>query len=181
MSSPQVDISGVTLRDHRPMLKSRAPWPGPLLRSWRSTLVSRRAPLLAASLLFILSGCASTRATPLPPARTVVSGSVSYLERIALTPEAVLHVEVVRREPGEDMPRVVGEQTLRSPGQVPIAFALTLTEPFNAEAGYAVRASITDGERLFTSRAAVPVLTWGNPSEDVNVRVNISAGRRPAR
>ena len=160
--------------------------------------MSRRNTLWVGSLVFVLSGCAATRATtppaateapsvpqptavPPPPARIQVSGSVLYVERIALTPEAVVHVEVVRRGSGEGQSRVVGSQTIPSPGQVPIEFSLTLNEPLEPEAGYVLRASITDGERLFSSREMVPVLTWGNPSSEVMVKVSPSAGRRPAR
>ena len=149
--------------------------------------MNRRHALWVGSLVFVLSGCATTRtapppaaeaAPPPPPARTGVSGSVSYLERMALTPEAVVHVEVVRQGPA---PRVVGEQTLQSPGQVPIAFSLTLTEPLDTEADYVLRASITDGGRQLSSREAVPVLTRGHPSEGVRVRVSHSEGREPSR
>lgn len=167
--------------------------------------MSRRNTLWVGSLVLVLSGCAATRATtpsssapaeapsvppapepqpiavPPPPARTTVSGSVTYLERIALTPEAVVRVEVVRQGPAQGQARVVGEQTIPSPGQVPIAFSLALTEPLDTEVGYVVRASITDGERLMSSREDVPVLTRGNPAENVSVRVSSAAGRRAPR
>ena len=152
--------------------------------------MNRRHALWVGSLVFVLSGCATTRtapppaaeaAPPPPPARTGVSGSVSYLERMALTPEAVVHVEVVRQGPAEGASRVVGEQTLRTPGQVPIDFTLTLTEPLDPEADYVLRASITDGARQLSSGEAVPVLTRGHPSEGVRVRVSGSAGRAPPR
>jgi putative lipoprotein len=160
--------------------------------------VLRRNALVSGGLaLFILSGCASAPPvppgpdtssvppapfprpiveTPSPPSRTVVSGSVSYLERIALTPQAVVRVEVVREGPGEGPARVVGEQTLREPGQVPIAFSVPLSETLEPSAAYVVRASITDGERVLASREPVPVLTQGHPAEGVRVRVSGAAG-----
>ncbi|MET0404427.1 MAG: YbaY family lipoprotein [Cystobacter sp.] len=162
----------------------------------------RRNPFIAGSLaLFILSGCASTPpvapgpdvppvlpapapqpivTAPPPPSLTELSGSVSYRERIALTPEAVVHVEVVREGPGEGQTRVVGEQTIREPGQVPIPFSVTLSETLDPNATYLVRARITDGELHFVSREPVPVLTQGNPARDVSVRVGSAAGQRQA-
>ncbi|HYH99580.1 YbaY family lipoprotein, partial [Hyalangium sp.] len=39
------------------------------------------------------------------------------------------------------------------------------------EATYIVNARITDGGRVFSTRAPIPVLTQGNPSADVQVLV----------
>jgi putative lipoprotein len=110
------------------------------------------------------------REDPTPPAQTQVTGTVFYMERIALTPEAVVHVEVVEVGSGS----VIGEQTLRAPGQVPIRFSVPVpSERIRPEAQYAVRARITDGGRLFTTSEPVPVLTQGHPSQDVQVRVRL--------
>ncbi|WNG17902.1 YbaY family lipoprotein [Cystobacter fuscus] len=138
--------------------------------------------------LATLGGCASSTLAPPPapttdtaPSRTVqVTGSVFYLERIALTPEAVVQVDVVRGTPGkEDEGERVGGQTLRDAGQVPISFAVELApEHIHPEASYFIRARITDGERVLSSREPVFVLTQGHPSRDVRVRVSTAGGGR---
>lgn len=133
----------------------------------------------------VLAGCAGK--TPEPAAATEaptgleqaaerpaqelrVTGSAFYVERIALTPDAVLQVEVV--EESAEGPVVVGEQTVRSPGQVPLPFSVTVpAQRVRPEASYSLRAHITDGERRFSTPEPVPVLTQGHPSTDVRVRL----------
>ncbi|QRK10856.1 YbaY family lipoprotein [Archangium violaceum] len=108
------------------------------------------------------------------PAETQVTGSVTYRERIALTPDAVVQVEVVESSPGEGSETVVGEQTLQSPGQVPIRFSVTVpSERIRPGATYVVRARITDAGRVYTTPTPVPVLTQGHSSQDVTVRVRV--------
>jgi putative lipoprotein len=103
-----------------------------------------------------------------------VTGSVFYLERIALTPEAVVQVEVVEVAPAGGRESVIGEQTLSSPGQVPIHFSVGVPpERIRPEGSYVVRARITDGGRTFTTSEPVPVLTQGHPSQDVQVRLRM--------
>jgi putative lipoprotein len=115
-----------------------------------------------------------TSARPTEAAETRVTGSVFYLERIALTPEAVVQVEVVEVAPEGGKESVLGEQTLSSPGQVPIGFSVSVpSERIRPEGSYVVRARITDGGRTFTTPEPVPVLTQGHPSQDVRVRLRI--------
>lgn len=133
----------------------------------------------------VLAGCAgktpepsTTTETPTgqeqaaesPAQELHVTGTAFYVERIALTPDAVLQVEVV--EESAEGPVVVGEQTVRSPGQVPLPFSVTIpTQRVRPEARYSLRAQITDGERRFSTPEPVPVLTQGHPSTDVRVRL----------
>lgn len=114
-------------------------------------------------------------ASPTEAAETRVMGSVFYVERIALTPEAVLQVEVVEVAPEGGQESVIGEQTLRGPGQVPIPFSVGVpSERIRPEGSYVVRARLTDGGRTFTAPEPVPVLTQGHPSQDVRVRLRLS-------
>ena len=113
-------------------------------------------------------------ARPSEAAETRVTGSVFYLERIALSPEAVVQVEVVEVAPEGGTASVIGAQRLSSPGQVPISFSVGVpAERIRPEGSYAVRARITDGGRTFSTPEPVPVLTQGHPSQDVRVRVRI--------
>lgn len=149
----------------------------------------RHAPVLAGCITALtLAACATTPEAPVdrtPPVdtqetaprpteagETRVTGSVFYLERIALTPAAVLQVEVVEVAPEGGEASVLGEQTQSGPGQVPIHFSVGVpAERLRPEGSYGVRARITDGGRRFTTPEPVPVLTQGHPSQDVRVRL----------
>jgi len=141
----------------------------------------RRITVLAGCFAALtLAACATTPEQPPVDARatkaaeTQVTGSVFYMERIALTPEAVVQVQVVEVAPAGGTESVLGERTLSSPGQVPIAFSVGVpTERIRPEGTYVVRARITDGARTFTTTEPVPVLTQGHPSQDVRVRVRV--------
>lgn len=126
-----------------------------------------------------------TQVTPAPPDQTAhppsdqkpgtatqVTGSVIYRERIALTPAAVVQVEVVELTQDGSPGTVIGQQTIQSPAQVPIPFSVDVNpQRVRAEGSYAVTVRITDGERVFSTAAPVPVLTQGHRSSDVQVLV----------
>lgn len=149
----------------------------------------RRLTVLAGCLgALTLAACATTQAPPVdktPPVQkeetpmrppetgqTQVTGSVFYRERIALSPEAVVQVEVVEVAPDGGKETVLGVQTSSSPGQVPIPFSVGVpSERIRPEGSYVVRARITDGGRTFTTPEPVPVLTQGHPSQDVRVQL----------
>jgi putative lipoprotein len=151
----------------------------------------RRLTVLAGCFAALtLAACATTPApsvdktppvdpeeTPVRPTETgetQVTGSVFYLERIALSPQAVVQVEVVEVAPEGGMETVIGQRTLSSPGQVPIGFSVGVpSERIRPAGAYVVRARITDGGRTFTTPEPVPVLTQGHPSQDVRVRLRI--------
>jgi len=128
-----------------------------------------------------LTGCASSQPVPEPtvnpPAPQAqsameVTGAVFYRERIALSPQAVLQVEVVEAGAQGGSESIVAQQTYPNPGQVPLRFSVTVPgERFRSEATYLLRARITDGSRSFSAAQAIPVLTQGNPSQDVQVLV----------
>lgn len=119
----------------------------------------------------------SPPATPPPPpseqapgALTQVTGSVMYRERIALTPDAVLSVEVAELTPEGKPGDIISQQVVKGPGQVPIPFSLAINpQRIRAEATYVVTARITDGTRTFSTTTPIPVLTQGARSSDVQV------------
>jgi putative lipoprotein len=150
--------------------------------------MNRRIAVLAGCIAALtLAACAASTppATPAPPpappeaqagtqAETRVTGSVFYRERIALTPDAVLQVDVVESVSPGGTETVVGTQTIQSPGQVPIAFSVAVpSERIRPDATYTLRARITDGGRAYVTPAPIPVLTQGHPSQDVQVLVRI--------
>ena len=108
----------------------------------------------------------STPPTP-EPADARVSGTVSYRERIALTPGATLTVQI-RDTSLQDVASVlIAEQILPNPGQVPIRFeipyASATIEPRNT---YSISARIVeaDGRLAFINDTAYDVITRNNPT-----------------
>lgn len=141
--------------------------------------------IIGLSVAVALTACASNQSIPeptvnpsAPQAQSAmeVTGSVVYRERIALSPEAVLQVEVVEAGAEAGTESIVAQQTYAAPGQVPLRFSVTVPgERFRPEGTYLLRARITDGSRTFTAAQATPVLTHGNPSKDVQVLVRSGA------
>lgn len=104
---------------------------------------------------------------------TQVTGSVIYRERIALTLAAVVTVEVVELTKEGSPGTVIGQQTIQSPGQVPIAFSVAISpQRVRADAAYVVNARIMDGARVFSTASPVAVLTQGHRSSEVQVLVS---------
>lgn len=96
-----------------------------------------------------------------------VSGTVTYLQRIALPPNAI--VEVKLQEVSRlDAPAVtLAEQTIPTEGrQVPFAFELSYdTSQINPSYTYVVQARIlVDGELRWINNTAYRVITQGNPT-----------------
>ena len=98
---------------------------------------------------------------------TAVEGSVTYRERVALSPKATLVVEL-RDVTYADAPApLIASQTIQNPGQVPIKFRLEYgkadIDPKNT---YSISATIfeSDGRMAFTNDTAHEVITRGNPN-----------------
>lgn len=108
---------------------------------------------------------ASTGA-PLEHAFATVAGTVTYRQRIALTPEAIVQVELrdVSRQDAEAP--LIAKQLIQKPGQVPIPFSISY-DPSLIEPGrdYAVSARITDrGQLQFVTDARIPALAAASPT-----------------
>jgi len=99
-----------------------------------------------------------------PDAR--VTGSVTYLQRIALSPAAVVQVQLVDVSRADAPAVVLAEQTFRPAHQVPIPFELIYDgSRIDPAHRYAVQARITDGDRLaFMNDRVFPVITNGAPT-----------------
>ena len=111
-------------------------------------------------LAFWVAACAQ------PASGGRVTGRVTYLQRIALSPAAVVQVQLIDLSRADAAASMLAEQTLHPQHQVPIPFELAYDPSRIVPAHrYGVRARITDGDRLaFTNDLAVPVLTQGAPS-----------------
>lgn len=100
-----------------------------------------------------------------PAAR--VAGTVTYLQRIALPPEAVIKVQLLDVSRADAPAVVLGEQVITAGGrQVPFAFEIAYDPArIDPRMTYAVSARIEEGGRLrFISDQRHAVITRGAPS-----------------
>lgn len=108
---------------------------------------------------------AKTPAAPAAPAK--VTGTVTYLQRSALPPDAKIQVSL-QDVSLQDAPSVkLGEQVIEAQGkQVPFPFEITYNpSEIKPNHRYTVSARITTGDKLlFISDTSHPVLTNGAPS-----------------
>ena len=129
-------------------------------------------------------------ATPQPaaqPASTVaprasVSGSVTYRERIALSPGAKLVVELLDVSLADAPSTLIAGQTIANPGQVPIEFDIAYDpEAIDSRNTYAISASIieADGRLAFINDTAYDVITHGSPNEADMVLVMVRPEPEP--
>jgi putative lipoprotein len=127
--------------------------------------MSRRLIALGA---MVLAGCGATSVMPewggAVPEK--VTGTVTYRERIALSPTAVLKVQLVDVSRADAPVVVIGEQLIRSGGkQVPFAFDIAYdATKIEANHSYAVQARIEDdGQLMFINDQRYAVITRRAP------------------
>ena len=127
------------------------------------------------ALLIVAVGCQTAPGSvdgtlEIPSGRSpdaAVSGSVTYRERIALTPGARLVVELRDVSLQDAAAPLIARQTIENPGQVPIAFRVEYSRAdISSRNTYAIQARIieSDGRLAFTNDTAYDVITRGNPS-----------------
>ena len=139
---------------------------------------------LRASLLFVIGvtavlGATACQGEPEPTnAKTEVtsgrspnasvSGTVTYRERITLTPGATLEVSLRDVSLQDAAAPLIARQTISDPGQVPIKFKVEYNkDDIDSRNTYGVSARIveSDGRLAFTNDTAYDVITRGNPSK----------------
>ena len=106
----------------------------------------------------------------------VLTGSVVYLERVAMAPDAVITVELQDASAGTTS--VLATRDINAEGrQVPIPFELPYDAAAIDPAGtYLLSARITEaGQTTFASQTGVPVLTNGAPTSNVEIVVSPAA------
>ena len=119
---------------------------------------------LLLALLFLGIGCKADeneKAALEDPAR--VTGSLTYVQRVALPPNAVAHVLLSVLSRSGAPASLINEATITDLGQVPIPFEMyyrrDTIDPHNT---YALQARIVvDGKTWFENRQPVPVITNG--------------------
>jgi putative lipoprotein len=136
-------------------------------RTLRWTVVATCLALVAGACGYYDDGD-STRATSPAPAGADASvrGTVTYRERIALTPDAVVTVQLRDTSYADAASVLIAEQVISNPGQVPIDFDLRyVSDEIDDRNTYSISAVITegDGRMAFTNDTAYDVITRGNP------------------
>ena len=148
--------------------------------------MTRPRSMLGATLGLVgwLAACATTSAVPAGGGKGVarVTGTVTYRERIALPPTAVIKVQLVDVSRADAPAIVLGEQVTQAAGkQVPFSFEIPF-DPAKIEPQYscAVQARIEqDGKLRFISDRHYAVITRGAPTRvDIVLR---SAGTSSTR
>lgn len=105
--------------------------------------------------------------TAAPDTNVSVIGTVTYRERIALSPGAVVTVQLRDTSLMDVASELIAEQVITNPGQVPIAFEVNYNEDdINPRNTYSIQARITesDGRLAFINDTAYDVITRGNPT-----------------
>lgn len=91
---------------------------------------------------------------------------MTYRERIALTPEAMVEVQLLDVSIADASAKLIAEQTIKPKHQVPIPFELTYDPAvIDQRFTYAVRATIRErGRLMFTTDRSYRVMTRGHPN-----------------
>ena len=136
----------------------------------------------AALLLLVLTSLqAGDDGTYTPKLSGNISGSITYRERIALPPDAVVEVVLLDVSLMDVAAKKLAGQTIQPTQSVPIPFALSY-DPDSIQAGrsYAVRATIRrDANLLFVTDRHYGVLTRGHTEQVDLVLVRSGGGSSP--
>src|SRR4030042_6615469 len=124
------------------------------------------------TILMLLFGMTSLAACG-GSSKAAVTGTVTYLLRIALPPEAVVTVRIEDVSKADVLAEVIGEQVIQTKGaQVPIPFSVPYDpDKIDDNHSYSLRVRIEDGsgKLLFINDTSIPVITRGNPTQDIEV------------
>ena len=114
---------------------------------------------------------------PATPTTGTVTGTVTYRERIALSPNAVVEVKLIDISRADAPAVTVGEQIIENPGQVPITFEIEYDpSDIDERFTYAVQVRIMDGDRLaFINDTTYQVITRDSPTHVDLVLVRVGA------
>jgi putative lipoprotein len=121
---------------------------------------------LANLILMIATGAVQAGGTPATQTvdNLMVTGTVSYRERIALPPDAVVLVQLRDVSLMDVAAKLISEQIIKPEHSVPISFSLPYAaQDIDERMTYSVFATIRSGDRLlFVSDRSYPVLTRGH-------------------
>jgi putative lipoprotein len=106
--------------------------------------------------------------------RATLTGTVTYLQRIALPPDAEITVSLADVSRADAAAVPLGSATFKADGrQVPLSWAIAYDpSKVDERMTYAVSARITVGGKLaWISDTRTPALTRGAPKDSIEVRV----------
>jgi putative lipoprotein len=127
----------------------------------------------------IVKDCKLDKPRNAEPAAGTVTGTVTYLQRMALPISAVIEVQLLDVSLADAPAKVIAEQKITlGERQVPVPFTLSFDAvKIDPKYSYSVSAKITvDGALCFISDKSYPVLTRGNPSHVELVLKQVAGG-----
>ena len=107
-------------------------------------------------------------------ANACVTGTITYQEEKSLPDDAVVQVQLQDTSLADAPAMVIGEQIVTNPGQVPVPFEVCYDpDQIQANHTYTMSVRITDGagKLLFINDTAIPVITRGSPTENIEIVV----------
>jgi uncharacterized lipoprotein YbaY/heat shock protein HslJ len=115
--------------------------------------------------VLVLAGVA-VLLVPAAVAQNRITGSATYRERVALTPDAVFEATLEDVSRADAPAEVIGRTREENPGQVPLSFEIRLDPGLiDPSRRYVVRASIREGGRIrFSGSQAYTPPVYGQPS-----------------
>ena len=131
----------------------------------RAVPSSHRRLRAAAILVLLAALTGAVLAVPIAAATSSVTGSITYRERIALTPQAVAIITIVDTTAAPDAGVVIGQQRIDAPTAVPIDFSVLVdASTIDQTHAYALFATIVDGTSTWQNPIGEPVITGGPTS-----------------
>ena len=131
----------------------------------RAVPSSHRRLRAAAVLVLLAALSAAVLVVPIAAATSSVTGSITYRERIALSPQAVAIITIVDTTAAPDAGAVIGQQRIDAPTSVPIDFSVLVdASTINQTHAYALFATIADGASTWQNPTGEPVITGGPTS-----------------
>jgi putative lipoprotein len=122
----------------------------------------------------MLAGCASDRGE-VSAARPMLTGTVNYRVRIALSPSAVMTVRLLDVTQKEAPAMVLGEKSISNPGNSPIAFSLAYPfGRFSPNRNYVIDARIELEGRLRFYTMEQHVVTPQNAADSHELWLQVS-------
>ncbi|MDG1462828.1 MAG: YbaY family lipoprotein [Gammaproteobacteria bacterium] len=141
--------------------------------------------LLATLSCILLTACSNPETTqqeiPAIPEMKSITGTISYREKILLTPAATVTVVLQDISKADAPATLIAEQVINTPGQIPVPFEILYNpEVIDERMTYAVRATIYEGDqKRFVTDAAYSVLTNSNGNKTDLMLVAASGVAKP--
>ena len=120
-----------------------------------------------------ISPPASPSPSPSAPTQGVVTGTVTYVQRVALPPNSVVHVEIDDFV-SANVPAVkIAETDIQVTHQVPIAFSVPydLAKIDTTHHYYLNARILTSGTLIYYNKTGIPIITYNNPTAQIQVVV----------